>query len=196
MRLFVALDVPVQVRGEVLDAVDHARAAAPDALAWSDPERWHLTLAFLGDVDDRVRTRLEPRLAAVAARYPPLRLRVRGGGRFGGRVLWAGVEEAGPDGGPADEDPAAAPSQLHRLADSVAAAARRVGVAQEERGYRPHLTLGRARGPADLRPVADALSALSSRVWKAEVLLLVASRPGPRPVHETVAGFPLTAPGA
>ena len=84
---------------------------------------------------------------------------------------------------------------LHRLADSVTAAARRTGIAVDDRPYRPHLTLARGREGADLRPAVAALSGFAGSPWTADALHLVRSRlgagPGGTAAHEIVEMWPL-----
>src|ERR1700754_212487 len=131
MRLFVALTPPAAVVEELCRATGALRAQLP-ALRWARPEQWHLTLTFLGEVDDRSRTDLAERLARVAARAAPLTLSVGAAGRFGDRVLWMRVH------GEIDG--------LRQLAASVRFAARRARLSVEDRPYRPHLTVARGRG--------------------------------------------------
>ena len=185
MRLFVALVPPADALDELAAAVDALRATP--GLRWTRPEQWHVTLAFLAEVDDRAREALTPRLERVARRHAPPTLALAGGGRFGGRVLWTRV----------DGDRAA----LRRLADAVRAAARRCGLPVDTRPYRPHLTLARtlarARDPAtDLAPLAAALDGFAGRPWSASDLHLVRSvlgaGPGRTAHHEPVASWPFS----
>ena len=134
MRAFVALVPPAAVLDELAAAVAPVRAARPD-LRWTPPAQWHLTLAFLGEIDgdaldEGVLPNLTERLARAARRHPPLELALGGSGRFGDRVLWTRV------------DPANGP---RALAASVGAAARRCGIPVDDRPHRPHLTLARGR---------------------------------------------------
>src|SRR6185437_9701639 len=111
-RLFVALVPPADALAELAAAVEALPETA--GLRWTRPEQWHVTLAFLAEVDDRAREALTPRLERVAHRHAPPTLALAGGGRFGRQVLWTRV----------DGDRAA----LRRLADAVRAAARRCGL--------------------------------------------------------------------
>ncbi|MDQ2789867.1 MAG: RNA 2',3'-cyclic phosphodiesterase [Actinomycetota bacterium] len=180
MRLFVALTPP----GEVVEALrvgtQGLRECAPE-LRWTRPEQWHVTLAFLGEVGDEVVDELAGRLSRVAARHRALTLALGGGGRFGHRVLWTGVR--------GDRD------NLRRLADSTRAAARRSWLAVEHRPYRPHVTLARADGEVDLRPLVERLAPWHGPQWVATRLQLVRSRLGATPggwaLHEPIAGWPL-----
>ena len=137
------------------------------ALRWTRPEQWHLTLAFLGEVHDESGGELARRLARVAARAHPLTLSLGSAGRFGNRVLWTGVR--------GDID------ALRRLAEAVRAAARRARLPVEDRPYRPHLTLARARTDVDLRPSVTTLAEFASSPWTAEHLHLVRSQLGAGP---------------
>ena len=186
MRLFVAVTPPPDAIDELRVATAELRAARPE-LRWTRPEQWHLTVAFLGEVDDRARLDLVERLARAAARHGPLTLALHGAGRFGDGVLWTRV--AG------DVEP------LRRLVASVRAAARRARLAVEDRPYRAHLTLARSRDGADLRPAVDALSGFAGRTWTAAELHLVHSDFGSRPDgtahYETLVSWPLgRVPGA
>ena len=185
MRLFVAITPPAPALQHLARAVDDVRAETTERLTWSLPEQWHLTLAFLGEVDERRADRLGSRLARAAGRHPAMQLRVVGAGRFGsrrqGRVLWAGVT--------GDVQP------LGRLAAAVGAAARREDIAVPAR-FRPHLTLARARQPTDLTLLVERLAGYEGPEWTAVEIVLVRSHlgagPGQRSRHEAVSTWPLT----
>ena len=187
MRLFVAVVPPPEAVDHLAAGVQRARSApdlAVDALRWARPETWHLTLGFLGDVDDRLLPELQQRLARAAGRHPACRVALQGAGRFDGRVLWVGFggERAG----------------LRRLAASVQAAARRAGAPVDERPLRAHLTLARARETVDLRPAVAALGDYAGPAWTADEAVLVRSHlgagPGRTAVHEVVSRHPLAPP--
>ena len=205
MRAFVALIPPAAALAELDAAVGPLRVAHTD-LRWTPVAQWHLTLAFLGEVDERVLPDLTERLARAARRHEPMRLAFGAAGRFGSRVLWIRVGAA-PAGHPGErESPVLAGRVPHsgrpyggdglpRLAASVTAAARRSGIAVDGRPYRPHLTLARARDGADLRPLVTALGDVAGSPWSAEALHLVRSRlgagPGGTAEHELVGTWPL-----
>jgi 2'-5' RNA ligase len=179
VRLFVALDVPDDAVTDLAAAVDTVRADQP-RLRWIPPDRWHLTLAFLGAVDPRRVDDLVARLTRAADRHPPLPLLLAGAGRFGQRVLWVGVQGAVADVG--------------RLAASVAAGSRRAGIPVEDRAYRPHLTLARGREGVDLAPAAAALADYSGPRWTASEVHLVRSHLGRDVRYERLVSLPLGAP--
>ncbi|WP_030453907.1 RNA 2',3'-cyclic phosphodiesterase [Herbidospora cretacea] len=182
-RMFVALVPPSGVLEEVARAVAPLRDAWPD-LTWVEPANWHITLAFLGEVPDGARPDLNTRLARAARRHQPLPLALGEAGTFTGRggvsVMWLGVRE---------------PGRLARLAQSVAAGARRAGVGQPDgRPYRAHFTLVRSRKGLDLKPLADALSTFESAFWTADNAQLFVSHLGPPLRYEPVETY-LLGPG-
>lgn len=134
MRLFVAVIPPRPVVLELRAALttlphDNAR------LRWCRPETWHVTLAFFGDVPEENLADLKERLGRAAARNTPMELALAGGGHFGGRTLWTGVQGER--------------ERLGRLAESVNSVARRCHIKVDERPFRPHLTLARVRDGAN-----------------------------------------------
>src|SRR6266700_5126670 len=185
MRLFVALLPPREALAELESAVAPLRAGWP-TLRWAGQDRWHVTLAFLGEVTDTRLDGLAERLARAAGRHPQLRVRIGRGGAFPSparaRVLCAHVEG----------EPQAL-AGLRSLAASVAAGARRAGAPPPDEGrrYRPHVTLARSREQANLGPLVEALSGFSGSAWSATRIELVRSETGPRPRHQAVGGWPL-----
>ncbi|MER6550827.1 RNA 2',3'-cyclic phosphodiesterase [Streptomyces sp. NPDC049952] len=184
-RLFVAVLPPGPAADELAGAVAplHRLPGAMD-LRWTAREGWHYTLAFLGNVDEELLPALYTRLERAARRTEPFPLRIRGGGRFDGRVLWAGAE-----GGL---------GTLRLLAERAAAAARRSGIPMEEhQRHTPHLTLARSRAQADLAPYTAALEDFDGTPWEVGEIGLVRSDlpvdgvPGEQPRYRVVRAWPL-----
>ena len=185
MRLFVAVTPSEEALAELDAAVAPLRDGWP-SLRWASVDRWHVTLAFLGEVAEPRLDGLRERLGRAAGRHHALRLRIGRGGAFPSapkaRVLCAHL------GG----EPAAL-TGLRGLAASVAAGARRAGAPPPDEGrrYRPHLTLARSSQPADLRPLVDALAGYAGQPWNAAEIELILSKTGPQPGYRTIATWPL-----
>jgi 2'-5' RNA ligase len=174
-----------------LDHLDRALAAVrelPGGPRWIERARWHLTLAFLGELpDDRADrlARLTAALGLVPAHHRAVHLRLSDVGTFPARgtpqVLWVGV------GGEQAEL-----ERLAALAKATARAARQAGFRLERRPYRPHLTLGRWRrgDPAD-RGVTGVLAGYGGPEFRLTELVLMRSHLGPRPSYERLAGWRL-----
>jgi RNA 2',3'-cyclic 3'-phosphodiesterase len=183
MRLFVAVVPPPAALAELASAVAPLRAARPE-LRWSSADSWHLTLAFLGEVDERLLDGLGTRMERAASRHRAQNVSVHGAGAFPrpsrATVLWAGIE--GDDGA------------LSRLAESVAAGARRAGAppAGADRKYRPHLTLARCSQPSDVADLVTALAPFTGSAWTASSVSLIRSHLGRGPArYEPLGSWPL-----
>ncbi len=187
MRLFVAIAPPPAVLDELDALAGPLRAGRPD-LRWTSREAWHVTLAFLGQVDEAAVARLLPRLERAARRHHRFRLAFCGAGAFpaAGRanVLWSGL--SGDRGA------------LARLAESVTAGASRAGAPPPDKGrrFQPHLTLARCRMPADVTELVAALAGFQGGPWTADRVHLVRSRLGAteQPRYSSLASWPLRAP--
>jgi 2'-5' RNA ligase len=184
MRLFVAIAPPPDVFDELDALAGPLRAGRPD-LRWTSRDAWHVTLAFLGQVDEAAATRLRPRLERAAHRHHAFRLAFSGAGAFPAatraNVLWSGLS--------GDR------RALAHLAESVAAGASRAGAPppDKRRRFQPHLTLARCRTPADVTELVAALAAYQGRPWTADRIHLVRSRLGAteQPRYATLGSWPL-----
>ena len=130
MRIFIALDIPSEIRKQLEEHMARVRSYAPEA-RWARVEGLHVTLKFVGPVSPEMLEQIRRALPAV--KMPPFEVKFESIGFFPNakspRVFWAGV-----DGGEA----------LPQLATAIDAALGRLGIAREEKAYHPHLTLARA----------------------------------------------------
>ena len=129
LRLFVGIELPAELRLRL----SLLCAGLPGA-RWVDPGNLHLTLRFIGEVDEGVASDIDAALARIRA--PRFVVTLAGAGCFGGdkpRLLWIGVESS---------------DALLRLRDRIEAALRRAGLAPDARRYSPHITLARLKQPA------------------------------------------------
>lgn len=179
MRRFVALPVPDEPRAALDAAVASLRARSP-RWRWTDPAGWHVTLAFLGEVDDDAAGEaVEVVRTAVAAGIVPLTLRFGAAGRFGSRVLWAGL----------DDDPAGSVAALGARVQTGLEAA---GLPVDRKPVRPHLTLARARSEAPITSEAPAMLSLPDVAWVCRRAELWVSHLDDGPARYTVdASIPL-----
>jgi 2'-5' RNA ligase len=140
MRTFIAIDLDPGIKRSLSDLIRRLKKAGPEGTSWAREAAMHLTLKFLGEID-------EPRSEAVGramdeAVLPgrPFPLQVRGTGYFpdarSPRVLWAGIA------------PSAELDSIQARLDSGLAA---IGFEREARPFHPHLTLGRVRSAPGVR---------------------------------------------
>ena len=132
MRLFVALNLPKKERDRIYRASKVLREGE-FPVRWVDPEQYHVTLKFLGDVREDRMERVQEALDHVATTTAILDLAVEGFGAFPTirrpRVIWIGIEPS----------PA-----LRCLKQDVEWALMGCGFERETRAFHPHLALGRA----------------------------------------------------
>ena len=178
MRLFVAVPVPDAVRDHVLDAVGDLRG--DERLAWTRPDGWHATLAFVGETEDADAVVGATREAVGAAGVGAVRLTTGATDTLARRTALVLALR---------DDPAGA---MERLGAALQDALADAGFAVARRRVRPHLTLGRARRR---RPVpADVLAAVDvpPTTWEVEGLEVVQSILGDGPAtYATVARVPV-----
>jgi 2'-5' RNA ligase len=159
-RLFSGIEIPATVR----ERLSTLRAGLPGA-RWIDPQNYHLTLRFLGDVDGTTARDFTLALGGISA--APFELRLEGLGSFGGdkpRAIFA------------DVSPSATLDALQRAHERAARAA---GLPPEPRNYKPHVTLARLKG-AGADEVAAYLGrqgAIMSKPFEITRFVLFSSRP-------------------
>ncbi len=178
-RLFVAVPLPDDTRQALSTLI---RDAAPGGLPGRivPPANWHVTLRFLGDVEDLGRERLLKELDDAGLGEPF----VVGWGGLGafprpGRatVLWIGAERGSAD--------------LGRLAADVEEAVVAAGFPQEQRPFRSHLTLSRIRPHQDVSQLLETAGSfdLAMGVDRVVVYRSHLGRGGAR--YEEIEEFPL-----
>jgi 2'-5' RNA ligase len=132
IRAFIAAEIDQPVAGRILDAIDELRPKISH-IRWTLRTNCHLTLKFLGAVE-------EPQIDAIGAAlerelslFPRCTIHAKGLGVFPDakrpRILWVGIEG----------------KSLAALAEKVEAALAPLGYEREKRIFMPHLTIGRWR---------------------------------------------------
>jgi 2'-5' RNA ligase len=171
-RLFCAVALPEDVRAAAAAHGARLREAFPRVrTSWERPEKMHLTLKFVGEVERERAVELSGAAARAAGTATSFDLSVGGTGTFPPhgqpRVLWLGVEDTG--GGLA---------LLQRQLEDACAAA---GFPREARPFSPHLTLARVREPRDARELAASHreTNFAARTFNVDEILVIRSELGP-----------------
>ncbi|WP_417736924.1 RNA 2',3'-cyclic phosphodiesterase [Rosistilla oblonga] len=134
IRSFIAIPLTDEIQNAAGRMVDRLREPAT-GVKWVDADNLHLTLKFLGDVDNIEVPDVCKALRKCCANAEPFSLSIQGIGGFPdlqrARVVWAGVEDQS--------------SGLCPLAESIDIEMGKLGFKREFRDYTPHLTLGRLK---------------------------------------------------
>jgi RNA 2',3'-cyclic 3'-phosphodiesterase len=178
VRLFIAAYLPPEVERHFAATVGTLAVAGPmpegQSLRLVPAEQWHMTLAFIGEVDD---ARADD-AAEVLRALPPLapQVRIEGGGRFGRGKFTTLVAKVDGDVAP--------------LGAAVRAQLKKRRLPFDRRPLQPHVTVAR---PGDRLPQQDlaadleVLRTYQGPQWRVDDIRLMKSELGPRPTYEVLA---------
>ncbi len=175
-RAFIAIELPDHVKKLISAHIERLKSVVTGGVKWVDPGIAHITLAFIGSVPDTRLSLLSRIVDTVASDFPSFGLNT---GRLGAfpntlcpRVLWLGLE-----------DEAQVLMQLQgRLRNALADKE----FPTEERAFKAHITLGRARGKASVPLKQNALNfpETDSQRFVVRELVLMSSVLTPQgPIH-------------
>ncbi len=146
LRAFIAVELDEAFRRALGEVQAQVRAAVDLPVRWVEPEKAHLTLKFLGDIDEGQVEAIVSAMADIASQAQPLTVALGDVGGFPTlarpRVLWVGLRG---DVGPLTDLQQALERRLESL-----------GFTAEGRPFAPHLTLGRVRGGDRSRHLEEA----------------------------------------
>ena len=187
MRLFVACEVPEDVKSTVGAVTTALRESSGTAVRWVNAESVHLTLKFLGEVEQKTLPSVKVAMQEAVVRHSPFSLEFSTIGMFGGReglrIMWMGI--------------AGDILRLEALARDMNLALEVVGFDRDRRPFRPHLTIGRVRDHISTRErAAIEVSVGKTKIplvtWRTSQVSLISSTLTAKGAqYETVATFPL-----
>lgn len=152
IRTFICFELSEAIKKELaqlqLDVKKLGRG-----VRWSNPDDIHLTLKFLGDVEENLITDITEAVKAAAAQTAAFQISISGTGAFPNfdhpRVYWVGIKEAS--------------GALVRVQSNIENELQRIGFAKEQRKFSPHLTLGRVKSSDGLKEISAALQKVMLR---------------------------------
>jgi 2'-5' RNA ligase len=150
VRAFVAVEISPDIRGKARKLIAELATTSAN-VKWVEPENLHFTLKFLGDVPLLELPDICTAVADAVIDLPPFDVQAHGAGAFPTlerpRTVWLGVDEG-----------ADAMREVH---DAVERGLAPHGFRQEQRRFRPHLTIGRVRNstPAGIQDLAERVAA-------------------------------------
>jgi 2'-5' RNA ligase len=133
MRAFIAVKLPELIMEEIAQFIGECRKHQTDGINYVPAANIHITLKFLGDIEDDDSTSISEELAKLD--WKPTRIKTEGMGGFPGlaaaRVLWIGLKSN---------------PELVEIQSRIEEICREFGIPPEEKSFKPHLTIARIKG--------------------------------------------------
>jgi 2'-5' RNA ligase len=146
IRAFIAIELPETIKSSI-ETIQARLKSLELPVRWVRVENIHLTMKFLGDIEEIEIESIESVLRDSVKMQTPLTLSAKGVGVFPGirrpRVLWVGIHDH--------------ETGLAGLQKSIETQLHRIGYSKEGRPFKGHLTVGRAKGYVDERKLKEAL---------------------------------------
>lgn len=162
LRLFLAIETPKEVVAQ-LTAVQQTLKSINAEVKWESSNKFHITTNFLGPVSPDLLPGIVSSIRGVLETQPPFRIRYTGLGCFPERrnpkVIWAGVQtESGTV------------KEIHAEVERVLIP---LGIPSEGRDYHPHVTLGRVKGPKNVKSLIATMETVTFESPPVEIQQLV-----------------------
>jgi 2'-5' RNA ligase len=170
IRVFLGINFPVAAVRRLADEMAALARPVGEAgwrVSWVPASNLHLTMKFLGQVEEAAVDPLRGRLARGLAPRTPFEMELKGMGAFPSlsqpRIVWAGVQ---------------AGAQLAALHKDIEGWCEELGFAREERIFHPHVTVGRVKeaGATPIAPLIEARAATGFGSGRAGEVVIYQSR--------------------
>jgi 2'-5' RNA ligase len=134
MRAFIAIELPCLIRDYLSQIQDKLKTSGSD-VKWVDPRNIHLTIKFLGEIEDKTIDQITGILEAVSCCIPVFYIRICSVGAFPNinapRIIWAGIDKG--------------ENETKKIAGELAKKLVKIGISEEDKPFSAHLTIGRIR---------------------------------------------------
>ena len=178
MRAFIAIEVPKKIREKINHFIEEQNKKELP-IKWVRFENLHITLKFLGEIDDKKKKEITPVIKELTNKFSPFKVTLEGIGCFPNprnpRVLWIGVNEGS--------------EQLCLIAKDAETTLSRYGFKEEKR-FHPHLTIGRIKKFCKVDDILE--NQIKSEPFLADSITLFKSTLKPEgPIYEELQKFTL-----
>jgi 2'-5' RNA ligase len=134
MRTFIAISLPAHIKERLASLQNQLKATGAD-IKWVEPQNIHLTLKFLGEIDDEKLEKTSSILENVAKDKNSFQIRIYSLGAFpkiiSPRVIWVGIDKGD--------------RQTQEIAKALEEKIVKIGIPKEDRAFSSHITIGRTR---------------------------------------------------
>jgi len=179
MRLFIAAELAEEVRKNLVELINELKEPGA-AVKWVEADNLHVTLKFLGWVEDRKLVELESLVEKAVTKTGGFKAKFEGTGTFPAgktpRVIWVGISEGG--------------KELKKIADSLEGALARAGYRSEEREFSAHLTLGRVKDNKGVDKLKEKIEkyrdSIFGEAWIDSIAVMKSTLTPKGPVYEKI----------
>lgn len=158
MRTFIAVELDKEIKKALSKIQDELKTTRAD-VKWVEPENIHLTLKFLGEVEENKIPKISQILKDISSQAKPFTIALSGLGAFPGlkypRVVWIGIAEG--------------KAELSKLAELIEARLVQLKFPKEKKGFSAHFTLGRFRSGKNKDVLCQKLNTIQVPELKQEI---------------------------
>jgi RNA 2',3'-cyclic 3'-phosphodiesterase len=133
LRCFIAIEIPEAIKQGISEIIDLLKKYNID-IKWVKSENLHITLKFLGNTQDNLLQKIQESLFNIVLSYEPFYIKIYTTGVFPNRrnprIIWVGIEDS---------------DMLEKIKIDIEDSMALLGFQKENKGFKPHLTLGRVR---------------------------------------------------
>ena len=151
MRAFIAIELSPDLRKRLASLEEQLKSSGAD-VKWVKPDNIHLTLKFLGEIDDKAIEKITKIMKDIAVNEKPFYIRLASPGAFPNknfpRVIWIGIDKGD--------------SETKKIAKILEEEITKVGIPQENRPFSSHITLGRVKSGLNREKLVKNLGVLAN----------------------------------
>ena len=155
MRSFIAIELPPEIKNSLADLQNQLKAQQAD-VKWVEPCNIHLTLKFLGEIDDKKIKEVTQILEDTTKDKNTFYIRISSMGAFPKinfpRVIWVGIDKG--------------EEEVKQIAKSLEQNLAKIGLPLEDRPFSSHITIGRIRSGLNRERLVKGLNALETNFGK------------------------------
>lgn len=155
MRTFIAIELPKEIKDALARLQEQLKISAAD-VKWVEPNNIHLTLKFLGEVDDKKIGEVGKIIEDIAKGERPFQARISSIGAFpkisSPRVIWVGIDKGD--------------NETKEIAKGLEEKIAKVGIPKENRDFSSHITIGRTRSVLNRERLAKELKTVADNLEK------------------------------
>jgi RNA 2',3'-cyclic 3'-phosphodiesterase len=186
MRAFIAIELPQETKDTLARLQAKLKMAGAD-VKWVEPKNIHLTLKFLGEIEEQTQNRIITQLEAISSAVKNFDICLTCCGAFPNtdspRVIWAGIEQGD--------------KEVYTLAKAIETHLESISIPKENREFSSHITLGRTRSSKNRHELAKTISRLNLKTLKeqftaSKITLFKSTLTPCGPIYEMIKEFPLS----